>query len=501
MEQEPLTNGVEIVRLNPDGSLDTTYGNGGHVRLKVPSFNTNLSDISLQADGKLLVAVVVTIARGQSDSGIYRLSGTGELDVSFDGDGYRSIDFGVTDWISSVVATSNGKVALSGQSTDAQSDTSSWVVQLQTDGTLDISFDGDSGIADGYVRLNNFYLSDFVSVSDGFVMVGQDTNGVGSIMKLDSIGRVATSFATNGQGVFPVSDGNGGYRYSWFSYVVPRADGGFIAFGSISNNSLGEIQLLVFDASGAPDTNFDGSTGIGNGLVTFPQPVTGKVFSGAMVSVDGDGYVLTGNIVYINGGEPKNIQPVIRRITSAGIYDASYGSNGQIQVADALSNTTATWGIASRNGGVVVAGSHQAGTVFGRTAFVAKIVEPQSVTTSTSSTTSTSTTIAPPTNAPLTTVAPTSTTTAPPNSPVAGSVVVPPKVVVGKLISRTSLLKQFALTVPKGGKVAMTVATTKTCKVVGTSVKGLSKGTCSVKFSIAPSKGAAKKYVKVLKVT
>ena len=495
MSSTPEIFGVEVVRLNADGTIDNTYGNRGRVRLKVPSYSTEISDNSLQPDGKLLISVFVQTGLRESDAGIFRLNEDGTLDTTFDTDGFKSLSSGASNWITSTESLSNGAVVASGWSNDGQGNTNFWIAKMHSDGSLDASFDGDSGASDGVVPLTNFCPEDFKVVEDGFVLVGEDLAGVGSIMKVDSAGRVVTSFATNGQGVFPVSDGNGGSLYSWFGYLIKRANGGFVAIGGVSNSGLGVTQLLAFNPDGSLDVSFDGPTGSGNGLVTYTQPVTGTVFIAETIAVDGDGFVLTGNTKFTDGGEPRNIKPVIRHITSTGAYDSNYGINGETKVIIAASNTEANSGFVSRNGGVIVVGSHQTNTAAGIASFVAKLRDPSTTTTTTSTTSTTSTTITP------TTTIPTPVTTLPVASPVTGSIAKSLTIGVGKSITRTSLLKQLALTIPKGGKATLAVSSPKTCKVVGTSVRGVAKGSCSIRITITPSKGAAKRYSKTLKIT
>jgi uncharacterized delta-60 repeat protein len=486
---------VDVVRLNANGSIDTTFGISGHSRLQVSTFSTNVSDLHLQADGRLLVAVYSRIGQGDANAGIFRLSMNGLIDASFDDDGFKSFDFGDYDTISSMTTLTNGDIVVAGASDNA------WILKMNSIGLLDTSFDGDTGTSDGRVTLSNFWVSDVVSVNDGYVLVGNVFGSVvddfpisdAAIMKIDLTGRVTTSFATNGRATFPVTNGNGGTQNSWFSSVIARTTGGYVAIGGIGNNS--DFRLVAFDASGALDTSFDGPSGSGNGLATYVQPTVGNAFEAMNVLADGDGFIILGNTgTAALNGPPTNVQPAIRRITGAGTYDSSFGSNGQIRVASGNSNSYLFGGLIGRDGAVVAVGFRKTDSEYGGTTFVNKLRQPQSTPTTTSPVVTTPTTTVPSVSPVVTTP----TTTVPPVVNSGSSV---PALALGKLVSRTSLLKKYSLTVPKGGKVSMTATTPKTCKVVGTSIKGLAKGTCSVRFTITPKKGAAKKHTKTLKIT
>jgi uncharacterized delta-60 repeat protein len=52
----PAFTGTNILRFNPDGSVDTTFGNGGKVLLSIPGGTTLAVLVTIQPDGKILVA-------------------------------------------------------------------------------------------------------------------------------------------------------------------------------------------------------------------------------------------------------------------------------------------------------------------------------------------------------------------------------------------------------------------------------------------------------------
>lgn len=110
-------------------------------------------------------------------------------------------------------------------------------------------------------------------------------------------------------------------------------------------------------------------------------------------------------------------------------------------------------------------------------------------TSSTSSTTTTSTTVAPP-----------GTTTTPSGGSTYSGVTLP-TVKMGKTSSGSTIAKSQKMTVPSGAKITLKVASSglKYCKVSGTGLKGLKRGSCNVTITVTPKKGkATKKTVMVL---
>src|SRR5262245_25244574 len=82
-----------VVRYNPNGSLDATCGVGGRalIDLGTTTNDERANAVALQADGKIVVAGWVTNAPGDEDFAVARLNTNGSLDTSFDGDRIRII--------------------------------------------------------------------------------------------------------------------------------------------------------------------------------------------------------------------------------------------------------------------------------------------------------------------------------------------------------------------------------------------------------------------------
>ncbi len=95
------TGGVDmaVVRLNVDGSLDTSFGSGGKttVAFDLGATAARRADqavkIIVLADGRIVLGGIATTAAG-GVMAIARLTASGVLDTAFDGDGKRTLDFG-----------------------------------------------------------------------------------------------------------------------------------------------------------------------------------------------------------------------------------------------------------------------------------------------------------------------------------------------------------------------------------------------------------------------
>src|SRR5690606_35566821 len=72
---------VAVARFNADGSVDTSFGNGGHVLVPVSPGTDTGRDVIALADGKLLVAGTMRTGNGSGDVDglLLRLNANGSL--------------------------------------------------------------------------------------------------------------------------------------------------------------------------------------------------------------------------------------------------------------------------------------------------------------------------------------------------------------------------------------------------------------------------------------
>src|SRR5262249_22659895 len=103
-----------IARLNADGSTDSTFGSGGQVVMAVGSANNVIESLSLQDDGKIIAAGLASSA--DPDFAIVRYNANGSLDTSFANGGVLQQSLGYIDDASAVKALSTGKIIVAGSS-------------------------------------------------------------------------------------------------------------------------------------------------------------------------------------------------------------------------------------------------------------------------------------------------------------------------------------------------------------------------------------------------
>ena len=125
-----------IARLTAAGALDPTFAGNG-LLLTVPVGWTHVApnedhNVTVQADGRLVVSV-----NGAGTTAVGRLNADGSADASFDGDGWRTFDFGSPSGVAhAVLVQPDGKILVGGVvNNDGQSLFA--LARFNPDGTLD----------------------------------------------------------------------------------------------------------------------------------------------------------------------------------------------------------------------------------------------------------------------------------------------------------------------------------------------------------------------------
>ncbi len=176
-----------VERFNPDGSLDTSFGNNGlvmptNVYLSGISQEATISAVAIQPDGKIVTVENV----GNSFAGFFktvvdRYNSDGTVDTSF-GTGGR-VQFDISQGVpnQAVILESDGKILLGGSHPSGVLE----LARLNADGTLDSSF-GTNGVT----------IQDFVNSDETFAGMVIEPDGHISIGARAALATVASNGAT-----------------------------------------------------------------------------------------------------------------------------------------------------------------------------------------------------------------------------------------------------------------------------------------------------------------
>jgi uncharacterized delta-60 repeat protein len=252
-------------------------------------------------DGKIVMAGRAFVAgkhkfSGQFEFGLVRFNTDGTLDTTFGNGGKVTTSFPTGSLATGVVVLSDGKIVAAGNELPGN------VFELaryNANGTLDTTFGSGGEVVTPLAQFPSLEVGDLLQQADGKLIVVGDTNGGAPndwvLARYNANGSLDTSFGNQGVVVTPLSglvgSGAGG---NGSAALYPNAgtpnDGKILVVGS--DSATGTWQMVRYNANGTLDTNF----GSGGEVVT---PIGGSPFS---VALDASGRpVITGDKVVGSG--------------------------------------------------------------------------------------------------------------------------------------------------------------------------------------------------------
>jgi uncharacterized delta-60 repeat protein len=194
-----------LVRYNPDGSLDPTFGNNGKVTTAFGTGYERGLTIVLQPDGKAVVAgsVYVDTPRVISpDFGLVRYNSDGSLDTSFGNGGKAITDFGGFDQVRALLMQPDGKIVAAGSAgVPGSVDLNFGLARYNPDGSLDPTFGDNGKVSTDFGSLERAYA--LLLQPDGkIVAAGASTfrgREVSALARYDPDGTLDASFGNDGR--------------------------------------------------------------------------------------------------------------------------------------------------------------------------------------------------------------------------------------------------------------------------------------------------------------
>ena len=106
-----------LVRYNPDGTLDNTFGEGGNVRTNLTTYEDEAHGLAIQTDGKIVAVGIAGIGGPNWEAGLARYNTDGTLDTTFGSGGTVMTDFTPKiDFAFAVAIQADGKIVTAGVS-------------------------------------------------------------------------------------------------------------------------------------------------------------------------------------------------------------------------------------------------------------------------------------------------------------------------------------------------------------------------------------------------
>ena len=363
-----------VIRYNPNGTLDSSFGiNGvvittfGTIPAGAPK-NAVLNSIIIQPDGKLLAAGSVNNrAPTNNDFALVRYNTDGSLDSSFGTNGIvmTSVsDAGsFADAARALALQSDGKIIAVGDAFSTSIGRNGFaVVRYNENGSLDTSFDGDGKAATSLGSDDTAF--DVVIQTDGKIAVAgrsfNDTNNINNfaLARYNPNGSLDTSFSDDGKTITSIDN----LTCAAQSLVI-QPDGKLVAAGyatvNDSTQSVG-FGLIRYNSDGSPDLSF----GAG-GIVTtvFRDTVhTDEIANDLILQPDGK-LIAAGYSLKLNSNplDVTDYDFAIARYNRNGSLDSGFGTAGKALTA-ITNGSDKINALALQQDGKIVAAGYSGGT-------------------------------------------------------------------------------------------------------------------------------------------
>lgn len=319
------SNQAGLVRLNPDGTRDTTFDGDGRASY-AHGISYQPRAAALQSDGRIVVVGdSQPTVMGIREMAVLRVLPNGSLDPDFDGDGRQVIPFGLETFGYAVAVQPDGKIVVAGSAAgDAV------VVRLNADGSLDTSFNPQptATIEDGNGRrrVDSGGTESFRAIAlqptGEIVLGGAVTTGQTQMLaaRLLPDGRLDPTF--DGDGLATVS-----FTDTAIAHALLLLPDGHVLLGGTWSAASPDWALARLRPDGSLDTTFNPqpapTPNTGNGRLLFTLGGSDELRG---MALQRDGRVLLAGWTNAGGGVPNN--PTVMRLTPDGQLDASFAPGG-----------------------------------------------------------------------------------------------------------------------------------------------------------------------------
>jgi len=340
---------LAIVRLNSDGSVDTSFGVAGLVETQIVNESSDVVTDIMVVGTDLLVAAT---SQDLGDFVVLRFDVNGDPVTTFGTSGQVQVDFnGLVDQAFSL-AMQQGDILLGGSARSAVLSESNNIglLRLLSNGNLDPSF-ADAGVLDlGLTGPARSIVKDAAARADGGMV---SVFWSGPSFSSRDFGLIGT--LVNGE---PDPDfGDGGFARLDFDNdedtvegVAVQPDGRIVAVGAVkaSGSTQGtDFGIARFMPDGSLDTDF-GS----NGKVVVDMD--NDTDTAREVHILADGRILVaGEGQFFNSGGDGDL--VVIRLLADGTLDTSFGVDG-VARADSGATFEFTFAMTTLQSGVIVVG-------------------------------------------------------------------------------------------------------------------------------------------------
>ncbi len=304
-----------LIRYNPDGTLDQSFGNSGIVITNFVSTSI-CSEIALQADGKI-VAVGHTWGGSENEFALARYNTDGSLDNSFGNNGLVTTSFpGKNAVARALVIQPDGKLVAGGQVYVLADDYDDFALaRYNTDGSLDQSFGNAGMVTTSFDLTTKDWINDLEIQADGKLIAGGFSNNQMALVRYLPNGTIDNLFGSSGLvGTLPPNALD-----ARANSISLQSNGKIVVAGFSITGPYSDFTLLRYNIDGTLDNTF------GNNGISITPLIQDRDFAKS-VALQPDGKIIAGGDIF----KDSVFQFAVARYNINGTLDTGFGNNGFI---------------------------------------------------------------------------------------------------------------------------------------------------------------------------
>ena len=274
-----------LLRLNPNGTLDTTFNHTGTLEVSYPNVLCAITGLTIQSDGKIIAVGTFNPTSSVQFSAL-RINSNGTIDSTYGTNGLVNFQFEnvyKNDLVNCVAIQTDNKILIGGNSNLPTVGKVIALCRLNSDGSLDTSF-GNNGkvVTDIPTNINDIANAITLQNNGSIVLAGTTFNNkLIAICKYDINGIPDATFGASGIQLFDLSNGN-----DVAFDVITQNDSKLVIVGYASSSAY----ILRIKDNGMIDSTFN-NTGINlfgdassnEGFYSVVQDVQNRLLVGGFI--------------------------------------------------------------------------------------------------------------------------------------------------------------------------------------------------------------------------
>ncbi|MFO1002834.1 MAG: hypothetical protein U0936_21090 [Planctomycetaceae bacterium] len=346
-----------VARYLANGSPDLSFSTDGRTTISFgPGYaESGAADVVIQSDGKILIvgsATRIINQNGYSDIALVRLNADGSLDSTFSSDGLVTTDLGGYAGGRTVALQADGRIVVGGFGGGGFFT----LVRYRTDGSLDTTFRGTGYFTTFVASNSSSSVTSLAIQSDGKILaagnVQSSTNSryrsTYTVIRFNANGTFDPTFGVSGRVIEAYSP----LRVA--NDMELLADGSILIAGSAeeydSRGRNSSMAVAKYDKNGAP-------TEFGTVVHSIEQNYASDPLQKYIAVADAKSLLVQPNGKIVVGGESEG-RFLMWRLNADGTSDTSFGGDGRVSTEFLTGTGTLVDVLRQSSGRLIAVGTH-----------------------------------------------------------------------------------------------------------------------------------------------